>query len=58
MYFGLLLELLWLYDGGFGPLLGHFSTSKMMLMCISGGLEGLESENVEQLLVFTTFFEV
>ena len=29
-----------------------------MLMCISGGLEGLKTENVEKVLVFITFLEV
>ena len=30
----------------------------MMLMCISGGLEGLKTKNVENVIVFKAFLEV
>ena len=30
----------------------------MMLMCISGGLEGLKTKNVEKVFVFKAFLEV
>ena len=30
----------------------------MMVMCISGGLEGLKTENVEKLFVFKAFFKI
>ena len=46
------------YDGGFGATCWSFSTSRMMLMCISGGLEGLKTKNVEKVFVFKTFLEV
>ena len=32
--------------------------SKMVLMCISRGLDGLKTKNVEKVLVFKAFLEV
>ena len=44
--------------GSLGVTWGSRSTSKMMLMCISGGLEGLKIENVEKVFVFKRFLDV
>ena len=37
---------------------GGSSTSKMALMCISGGLDGLKIKNVEKVIVFKAFLGV
>ena len=58
MYFAVTLVAFSVYEGGFAVTFRSVSTSKMMLMCISGGLEGLETKNVEKVFVFKAFLEV
>ena len=41
--------------GSLGVTWGSRATSKIGLMCKVGGLEGLESENVEKVFVFKAF---
>ena len=56
MYFAVTLVAFSVYEGGFAVTFRSVSTSKMMLMCISGGLEGLKTESVEKLLVLNHFW--
>ena len=51
MYFEVTLVAFSVYDGSFGVTCWSFSTSRMMLVCISGGLDGLKTEYVEKILV-------
>ena len=56
MYFEVTLVAFSVYDGGFGAICWSFSPSRMMLMCISGGLEGLKTKNVEKVYVLKLFW--
>ena len=52
MYFEVTLVAFSVDDGGFGATFCSLSASKMMLMCISGGLDGLKTKNVKKSICF------
>ena len=52
-HFGVTFGSSWVYEGGFGSLLGSLGHHIMQMMCICAGLVGPKSENVHAISATT-----